>query len=61
MMILTIFIGILRASPEIVEAISHEINNLTNVFDVNKFVENIYEGISFSWVNILLAIFAVIR
>ncbi|MBQ1971196.1 MAG: YihY/virulence factor BrkB family protein, partial [Treponema sp.] len=59
MMILTIFIGILRASPEIVEAISHEINNLTNVFDVNKFVENIYEGISFSWVNILLAIFII--
>lgn len=59
MMILTIFIGILHASPDIVAVISEEIKNLTNVFDVNKFVENISEGISFSWVNILLAIFII--
>ena len=59
MMILTIFIGILHASPSIIDLISNTVSKYTDVFNIDKIIHNIGSGISFSWVNFILAVFIV--
>lgn len=59
LMTLTIFISFLHASPQILEGLSNFIHQFTDVIDINKFMIELSKGISFSWMNIVLAIFII--
>lgn len=59
MMILTIFIGILHASPTIIDWISSIVAKYTDIFQLDEIISNIGSGISFSWINCILAVFII--
>ncbi len=59
MLILTIFIGILHASPATLEGFSILVANITPVFDINGYINGLKDGIVLNWVNFVLAIFVI--
>lgn len=59
MLILTTFIGILHASPAILEGFSALVANITPVFDINGYINGLKHGFVINWVNFLLAIFVI--
>lgn len=59
MLILTTFIGILHASPAILEGFSALVANITPVFDINGYINGLKHGFVINWVNFLLAVFVI--
>lgn len=59
MLILTTFIGILHASPAILEGFSALVANITPVFDINGYINGLKHGFVINWVNFLLAVFII--
>lgn len=59
MLILTTFIGILHASPAILEGFSAIVANITPVFDINGYINGLKHGFVINWVNFLLAVFII--
>lgn len=59
MLILTTFIGILHASPTILEGFSALVANITPVFDINGYINGLKHGFVINWVNFLLAVFVI--
>lgn len=59
MLILTTFIGILHASPAILEGFSALVANITQVFDINGYINGLKHGFVINWVNFLLAVFVI--
>lgn len=59
MLILTTFIGILHASPAILEGFSALVANITPVFDINSYINGLKHGFVINWVNFLLAVFVI--
>lgn len=60
MLILTSCIGLMKSFPEIVEWISEPIYaTIGNVFDIQKYIDSISQGVSVSGVNILLVFFII--
>lgn len=59
MLILTTFIGILHASPAVLEGFSALVANITPVFDINGYINGIKHGFVINWVNFLLAVFVI--
>lgn len=59
MLILTTFIGILHASPAVLEGFSALVANITPVFDINGYINGLKHGFVINWVNFLLAVFVI--
>lgn len=59
MLILTTFIGILHASPAVLEGFSALVANITPVFDINSYINGLKHGFVINWVNFLLAVFVI--
>lgn len=59
MLILTTFIGILHASPAVLEGFSVLVANITPVFDINGYINGLKHGFVINWVNFLLAVFVI--
>lgn len=59
MLILTTFIGILHASPAVLEGFSALVANITPVFDINGYINGLKHGFVINWVNFLLAAFVI--
>lgn len=59
MLILTTFIGILHASPAVLEGFSALVANITQVFDINGYINGLKHGFVINWVNFLLAVFVI--
>lgn len=59
MMILTIFIGILHASPAIIDRVSSAVTKYTGIFQMDEIIRSIGSDISFSWINFILALFII--
>lgn len=59
MLILTLFIGILHASPAVLEGFSVLVANITPVFDVNGYINGLKDGFVLNWVNFFLAVFVI--
>lgn len=59
MLILTTFIGILHASPAVLEGFSALVANITPVFDINGYINGLKHGFVINWVNFLLAVFII--
>ena len=59
MLILTVFIGILHASPSVLEGFSILVTELTPFFDINSYIRGLQKGFVINWVNLLLALFMI--
>ncbi len=59
MMGLTIFIGILHASPSMLEGLSNLTTQISPVFDMNAYINGLSKGFVLNWVNLVLAIFII--
>ena len=59
MLNLTIFIGILHASPSMLEDFSSLFAELTPVFNLNDYINGLQKGFVVNWVNFLLALFMI--
>ncbi len=59
MLILTIFIGILHASPTMLEGFSVLVANMSPVFDINGYMNGLKHGFVVNWVNFVLAVFVI--
>lgn len=59
MLIVTIFIGILHASPSILEGFSVLSDQIAPFFDIGKYISGIQEGFVVNWVNFVLAVFMI--
>lgn len=60
LMILTTFISVLHISPAVAETIIEKLNGYTKVFDAKQVIESIGQGVSASFVNIVLSIFVIL-
>lgn len=59
MMGLTIFIGILHASPSMLEGLSNLTSQISPVFDIDSYIKNIQKGFVLNWVNLIVALFTI--
>lgn len=59
MMTLTIFIGILHASPAMLESLSNLTSQISSYFDIDSYIHNIQKGFVLNWVNLILALFII--